>query len=123
MKLYTSPRAPNPRRVTMFMAEKQIVGIEQINVDINALEHRGDAFRHLNPLTTVPALALNAVNDPFVPAASLPTARDAGPCVSLWQPGQGGHVGFPSAAGRWRVPGHVRAMPDAVGRWLLTHTL
>jgi predicted alpha/beta-fold hydrolase len=71
----------------------------------------------------VPALALNAVNDPFVPAASLPTARDAGPCVSLWQPAQGGHVGFPSAAGRWGVPGHVRAMPDAVGRWLLTHTL
>lgn len=59
MKLYTSPRAPNPRRVTMFMAEKQIVGIEQINVDINALEHKADAYRHLNPLTTVPALALN----------------------------------------------------------------
>ena len=58
MKLYTSPRAPNPRRVTMFMAEKQIVGIEQINVDINALEHKADAYSHLNPLTTVPALAL-----------------------------------------------------------------
>jgi glutathione S-transferase len=42
----------------MFIAEKQIVGIEQINVDINALEHKADAYRHLNPLTTVPALAL-----------------------------------------------------------------
>ncbi len=58
MKLYTSPRAPNPRRVTMFIAEKQIVGIEHVNVDINALEHKADAYRHLNPLTTVPALAL-----------------------------------------------------------------
>jgi predicted alpha/beta-fold hydrolase len=35
--------------------------------------------------------------------------------VTLWQPAQGGHVGFP--AGAW--PSHVRAMPDAVGAWLL----
>lgn len=70
----------------------------------------------------VPALALNALNDPFVPASSLPTAQQAGPCVTLWQPRQGGHVGFPSAAGRLRLPGHVRAMPEAVGRWLLAHT-
>jgi hypothetical protein len=35
--------------------------------------------------------------------------------VCLWQPAQGGHVGF--AQGRW--PAHVRAMPDAVGAWLL----
>lgn len=70
----------------------------------------------------VPALALNALNDPFVPAASLPTVQEAGPCVTLWQPQQGGHVGFPSAAGRWGIPGHVRTMPEAVGRWLLKHT-
>ena len=70
----------------------------------------------------VPALALNALNDPFVPATSLPTAQDTGPCVTLWQPPRGGHVGFPSAAGRWGVPGHVRTMPEAVGRWLVAHT-
>jgi hypothetical protein len=70
----------------------------------------------------VPALALNALNDPFVPATSLPTAQDTGPCVTLWQPPQGGHVGFPTAAGRWGVPGHVRTMPEAVGRWLVAHT-
>ena len=58
MKLYISPRTPNPRRVTMFIAEKGIGGIEHVNVDINALEHKADAYRHLNPLTTVPALAL-----------------------------------------------------------------
>lgn len=59
MKLYTSPRAPNPRRVAMFMAEKQIQGIELCNVDINNLEHKGAHYRALNPLTTVPALQLD----------------------------------------------------------------
>lgn len=62
----------------------------------------------------VPALVVNALNDPFVPAASLPQPGSVGPCVTLWQPRHGGHVGF--AQGRW--PGHVRAMPDAVSAWL-----
>lgn len=63
----------------------------------------------------VPALALNAANDPFVPASSLPQAQDVSSSVTLWQPAQGGHVGF--TAGQW--PGHVRWMPDAVGAWLM----
>ena len=63
----------------------------------------------------VPALALNALNDPFVPASSLPSQDDVSSSVCLWQPRQGGHVGF--AQGPW--PAHVRAMPDAVGAWLL----
>ena len=67
----------------------------------------------------VPALALNARNDPFVPAVSLPTEQDAGPSVTLWQPAQGGHVGFPVAHGPFGLPGHVCAMPEAVGNWLL----
>ena len=65
----------------------------------------------------VPALALNALNDPFVPEHSLPKASDVSDTVTLWQPAQGGHVGF--AQGRW--PGHVRCLPDAVGAWLLGH--
>jgi len=69
----------------------------------------------------VPALALNARNDPFVPARSLPTAQQVSPSVTLWQPGQGGHVGFPGADGPLALPGHVRNMPQAVGRWLLSH--
>jgi predicted alpha/beta-fold hydrolase len=69
----------------------------------------------------IPALALNALNDPFVPAASLPTAAQVSRSVTLWQPDQGGHVGFPSAAGVLGLPGHVRTMPEAVGRWLLAH--
>lgn len=62
----------------------------------------------------IPALVVNALNDPFVPAHSLPRAADVGPCVELWQPRHGGHVGF--AQGRW--PGHVLHMPEAVCRWL-----
>jgi uncharacterized protein len=69
----------------------------------------------------VPALALNARNDPFVPASLLPTAREAGTHVTLWQPDQGGHVGFPVSHGPLGLPGHVRAMPEAVGNWLLSH--
>lgn len=67
----------------------------------------------------VPALTLNARNDPFVPASSLPAAAQAGPHVTLWQPAQGGHVGFPVSLPPLGLPGHVMAMPDAVGRWLL----
>ncbi|CAA9415210.1 MAG: Hydrolase, alpha/beta fold family [uncultured Ramlibacter sp.] len=75
---------------------------------------RASAKPHL-PRIRIPALVLNARNDPFVPAASLPGREDVGPCVTLWQPEQGGHVGFPS--GPW--PAHVRHMPTAVGSWLL----
>jgi predicted alpha/beta-fold hydrolase len=58
--------------------------------------------------------AVNARNDPFVPAWSLPGDREVGANVTLWQPAQGGHVGFPDG----HLPGHVRRMPDEVGGWL-----
>ncbi len=63
----------------------------------------------------IPALVVNAKNDPFVPARCLPRKTEVGHCVTLWQPAHGGHVGFPHGP----VPGHVRTMPDAVGTWLL----
>lgn len=58
MTLYTSARAPNPRRVRMFIAEKSIVGIEQVSIDLSASEHRSDTFLAKNPLGRVPALEL-----------------------------------------------------------------
>jgi predicted alpha/beta-fold hydrolase len=70
---------------------------------------RASAKPHMRRIA-VPALALNALNDPFVPAASLPQAGDVSVAVTLWQPREGGHVGFPSEP----FPGHVRAMPEAV---------
>ncbi|MFC0250504.1 glutathione S-transferase family protein [Massilia consociata] len=59
MRLYTSSRAPNPRRVAMFMAAKGITGIEQVEVDLNAGAHRSGEFLALNPLARVPVLALD----------------------------------------------------------------
>jgi predicted alpha/beta-fold hydrolase len=61
----------------------------------------------------VPALVLHGVNDPFIPASSLPTREQVSASVTLWQPGQGGHVGFPVAQPR-RPATHVLAMPQAV---------
>ena len=59
MRLFLSPRAPSPRRVTMFMAEKGITGIEAVNVDLNANEHKRDEFRARSPLAKVPVLELD----------------------------------------------------------------
>ncbi len=75
---------------------------------------RASAKPHLASIQ-IPALVVNARNDPFVPAWCLPSQRDVGDHVTLWQPAHGGHVGFPHGP----VPGHVRTMPDAVGGWLL----
>ena len=75
---------------------------------------RSSAKPHL-PAVRVPALVLNARNDPFVPAESLPRPHEVGSHVALWQPAHGGHVGFCQG----RAPGHVRWLPRAVGGWLL----
>ncbi|HKX42944.1 MAG TPA: alpha/beta fold hydrolase [Burkholderiaceae bacterium] len=75
---------------------------------------RGSAKPHLARIR-IPALLLNARNDPFVPARSLPQAREVGPHVTLWQPVHGGHVGFPG--GRW--PGHVLTLPEQVMNWIV----
>ena len=80
---------------------------------------RASAKPHLHRIA-VPALVLNALNDPFIPASSLPKAGDVGPHVTLWQPQAGGHVGFPSAPRTVipRLPGQVRVMPEAVAGFL-----
>lgn len=59
MKLYLSLRAPNPRRVSMFLAEKGVHGIEQVLVNLGANEHKGAAYLAKNPLARVPALELD----------------------------------------------------------------
>ncbi len=74
---------------------------------------RGSAKPHLNRIR-IPALVLNARNDPFVPAHCLPQQREVGAFVTLWQPKHGGHVGFPG--GRW--PGHVQTLPEQVMGWI-----
>jgi len=74
---------------------------------------RGSAKPHLHRIR-IPALVLNARNDPFVPASCLPHGREVGSFVTLWQPEHGGHVGFPG--GRW--PGHVHTLPEQVMGWI-----
>ena len=76
---------------------------------------RASAKPHLARIR-IPALVLNARNDPFVPASSLPRVQQVGPCVTLWQPAHGGHVGFAHGP----PPGHVMTLPEAVLRWMRT---
>jgi predicted alpha/beta-fold hydrolase len=77
---------------------------------------RGSAKPHLHTIR-IPALLLNARNDPFVPAWCLPAQHDVGDRVTLWQPEHGGHVGFPAGT----PPGDVLTMPRAVLGWLQAH--
>ena len=78
--------------------------------------HKASALQHMGNIA-IPALALNAKNDPFIPSYSLPTPDKVSTHVTLWQPDEGGHVGFASGF----LPGHLKAMPQAVGQWLLQH--
>ena len=59
MKLYTSHRTPNPRRVLMFIAEKAITGIQNVEVDLFKGEHRADSFLGMNPMGQIPVLELD----------------------------------------------------------------
>lgn len=59
MKLYVSERAPNPRRVQMFIAEKGITGIEEVLVDINAHEHLHHPVLSRGPMARIPVLELD----------------------------------------------------------------
>jgi predicted alpha/beta-fold hydrolase len=65
----------------------------------------------------VPALVLNARNDPFIPAYSLPTQNQVSRHVTLWQPETGGHVGFASR----KFPANLKEMPWAVTEWMTQH--
>jgi predicted alpha/beta-fold hydrolase len=76
--------------------------------------HRASAKPRLAHIRA-PTLVVNAQNDPFVPANSLPLPNEVGPSVTLWQPPQGGHVGFVTG---W-PPGHLATLPDIVGQWLI----
>jgi glutathione S-transferase len=58
MKLYDGGRAPNPRRVRIFLAEKGIkVPLEQ--VDLGAHAQKSAAFGAVNPMQRVPVLVLD----------------------------------------------------------------
>jgi glutathione S-transferase len=59
MKLYVDAgRAPNPRRVRIFLAEKGIA-LPTEAIDLGAMAHKSLAFRAINPLQRLPALILD----------------------------------------------------------------
>ncbi|UVK37020.1 glutathione S-transferase [Mesorhizobium sp. AR10] len=58
MKLFDGGRAPNPRRVRVFLAEKGLE-IPLVPVDMGALGHRQEAVSSRNPLQRLPVLELD----------------------------------------------------------------
>ena len=59
MKLYIDTgRAPNPRRVRIFLAEKGVT-LPTDAVDIGAQQHKSPQYHAINPLERVPALVLD----------------------------------------------------------------
>ncbi|MCY1553313.1 hypothetical protein D9M68_897840 [compost metagenome] len=65
------------------------------------------------PKIAVPTLVLNARNDPFIPAASLPGPQECSPSILLHQPSDGGHAGFPTGS----FPAHLNWLPQRLGRF------
>lgn len=57
MLLYQDPRAPNPRRVRIFLAEKSVV-YDTIEVLIAADQHLSVDYRRKHPLSLLPILEL-----------------------------------------------------------------
>ena len=58
MKLFDGGRAPNPRRVKIFLAEKGLtVPMEQ--VDLGQMAHKSPQYTAINPIQQVPALELD----------------------------------------------------------------
>lgn len=58
MRLYDGGRAPNPRRVRIFLNEKGIT-VPVAPVDLGSMEHRSERYTAVNPLQRVPALELD----------------------------------------------------------------
>ncbi|MDY7539886.1 glutathione S-transferase [Undibacterium sp. RTI2.1] len=55
MTFYDCSTAPSPRRARILLAEKKVV-YETVQVDLRSGEQLSEAYRQINPLSTVPAL-------------------------------------------------------------------
>ena len=70
MKLYHSPKAPNPERVVQFLRAKgKLDAVEVEEISIMEQQHRTPEYRALSPFAQVPVLVLSE--------------EKTGPC--LWQ--------------------------------------
>lgn len=59
MKLYNNEMANSPRKVRMFIAEKNISDIVIINIDLMSGEHKTPEYRAIAPNSRIPALELD----------------------------------------------------------------
>jgi predicted alpha/beta-fold hydrolase len=66
---------------------------------------------------TLPTLVLNALNDPFIPASSLPGPDHVSRAVVLEKPESGGHAGFLSTP----FPGHLDWLPQRLVSFFREH--
>ena len=60
MKIYSSPVAPSPRKVIIFIAEKGIENVQVENLDLGKLEHKTPEYKKIAPNSRVPALELDS---------------------------------------------------------------
>ena len=60
MKIYSSPVAPSPRKVLIFIAEKGIDDVQIENLDLGKLEHKTPEYKKIAPNSRVPALELDS---------------------------------------------------------------
>ena len=59
MKLYSAKGANSPRKVLIFIAEKNISDIEVVDLDLMQGEHKSPEYRAIAPNAKVPALVLD----------------------------------------------------------------
>ena len=59
MKLYNNKMANSPRKVRMFLVEKNITDIKMIDIDLMKGEHKTPEYRALAPNSRIPALELD----------------------------------------------------------------
>ena len=59
MKLYDNPMANSPRKVRMFLVEKNIADVEIVNIDLMQGEHKTPEYRAIAPNSRIPALQLD----------------------------------------------------------------
>jgi predicted alpha/beta-fold hydrolase len=86
---------------------------DAVTAPLHGFRDVGDYWRRASakpwlPGVRVPTLMLNALNDPFLPAAALPSRAQASPAITLEYPAQGGHVGFVMGP----FPGRIDWLPQ-----------
>ena len=59
MKLYDNKMANSPRKVRMFMAEKNITNVEMVEINMMEGEHKTPEYRAIAPNSRIPALQLD----------------------------------------------------------------